>query len=253
MWLLRPLRVRVQHAAVSVARHARACDHAPMTDAEPMPITLLSTWRSGQRCPRRVDGKPKRSIWRREPSTVDTILVHATAVRGGFGVATAQLAAVTQAQLDAVGHGLTPDAAVYTAALAARFARTTYHGVYMPRIRTSLVQWPAMDRTYHGDAANSCSMGWAYDGSFRPGLLDDLDIEAARESLRHLIRDALEQGCPLRRVSPHANHSTKQHDPGPLVWREVIVPVAEQLGLELALDWTTGEGQPWARRWMEAD
>ena len=217
------------------------------------PIELISSWRTGQRCPLRVGDKPKRRAWPRKIADVDTVLVHATAEAGGFGPGKSRLARKVAEVLGDETREPTPDELIEARrrALVERYGRQTYHGLYSPTVRTSLVQWPATDYTYHGDRANSCSLGWAYDGRFAPDHSDELDIEGGRESLRHLIRDALEQGCPLRRVSPHANHSRKPHDPGPLVWLEVVRPVAEQFGLELELDWTTGKGQPWARRWMD--
>lgn len=221
-----------------------------MTDA---PIVLLDDWRSGQRCPWSVTGSKRR--WpARSASGVDTVLVHATGVLGGFGVS---VAAVHDAVLRTQGPDASPDLpAARVVARLARYRKTPYHGLYSPRDRASVVQWPATDLTYHGNAPNRVSVGWAYDGKFTPSEHDDLDVEGGRESLRHLIRAAIEQGCPLRRVTPHANHApppkhAKPHDPGPRVWLDVVRPVAEEFGLELANEWTTGGAKPWALRWME--
>jgi hypothetical protein len=178
-------------------------------------IEQRDDWRTGQRCPR----KKCRFWWRRSVASVD------------------------------------PDRVEFDPAHMARLARyreTPYHGLYSPRDHLSVVQWSAAEYTYHGDGANKRSVGWAYDGLFKPSHMDALDVEGGREGLRHMIRAALEQGCPLRQVSAHACHSRKMHDPGPRVWLEVVEPVAAEFGLEVAADWTTGVGQPWIKRWREA-
>lgn len=231
-------------------------------------ITLLDDYRSGQRCPRRVDGVKKRRWWPRAASSVDTVLVHATAVKGGFGVDANELAAhVAKHHPKAERESGWDASEVYMIArrelLGQRFRRTPYHGWYHRGERMSVVQWPATDVTYHGNAPNTRSLGWAYDGKFTPSEHDELDIEGGRASLRHLIERALEQGCALRQISPHANHAppprhAKPHDPGPRVWLEVVIPVVEQLRaervvtLDIDANWTTGGAEPWAKRWMEA-
>lgn len=219
------------------------------------PIERLDDWRSGQHCPRKVGGTRKRRLWGRTLASVDTVLVHATAVRGGFGVDHAMVEAALVELDEAAPNAVEAAGSLGPArrwAVAKRYRETPYHGLYHPEMRMSVVQWPATDYTYHGDGVNSCSIGWAYDGLFKPEHQDTLDIEGGRESLRHFIEAALEQGCPLRRISAHACHSTKMHDPGPRVWLDVVLPVAEQFGLDPAPNWTTGVGQPWVKRWMEA-
>lgn len=229
-----------------------------MTDDAP--ITLLDDYRSGQRCPRLVGGVKKRRLWGRLVGSVDTVLLHATAVAGGFGVSNElanDIRTLINRERGPDGRpAVVGDAEVQQRARFARYRETPYHGLYSPRDRVSVVQWGAGQHTYHGNAPNSCSLGWAYDGKFTPSEHDELDIEGGRASLRHLIERALEQGCPLRRVTPHANHApppkyAKPHDPGPRVWLDVVVPVANEFGLDLALDWVTGGAQPWAKRWME--
>lgn len=235
-----------------------------MTDAA---ITLLDDWRSGQRCPWRPV-KSKRRWLARSVASVDTVLVHATGVLGGFGVSEAQardafgsiapierLAALADYKARGALYHVLKEEADRVARLA-RYRETPYHGLYSPRDRASVVQWPATDFTYHGNRPNAVSVGWAYDGSFKPLAADEveeldrpLDVEGGRESLRHLIRAALEQGCPLRRVSPHAQHANKPHDPGARVWLEVVEPVAFEFGLAIDVDWVTGNGRDEIYRW----
>lgn len=229
-------------------------------------VTLLDDYRTGQRCPWAPVGSKRRWL-ARSASSVTTVLVHATAVKGGFS---AGVRGLSEALAEMEPDPDKPVSDVMTEAriraLVKRFRETPYHGYFISKregaaggdpFRVSVVQWPATDLTYHGNAPNRMSIGWAYDGKFTPAESDDLDVEGARASLTHLIERALEQGCPLSRVTPHANHAppprqAKPHDPGPRVWLDVVCPVAEKFGLDLALDWTTGGAAPWAKRWMEA-
>jgi hypothetical protein len=216
-------------------------------------ITLLDDWRS-QRCPWRVVDSKRRWL-ARSVAGVDTVLVHATGVKGGFGVSRQQSAAAlvrTDKTTPHVGLSDADYAFARTDARLHRYRETPYHGLYSPRDRVSVVQWPATDFTYHGNKPNAVSVGWAYDGKFTPTESDDLDVEGGRASLRHLINAALEQGCPLRRVTAHAQHSNKPHDPGPRVWLEVVEPVAGEFGLVVALDWVTGNGRDEIDRWRRA-
>lgn len=228
------------------------------------PITLLDDYRTGQRAPWALVGSKRRWL-ARTVASVDTVLVHATGVAGGFGVGPRQLASAL-AEMDPGPEDLVSDVMTQARirALVKRFRETPYHGYFVSKPKgyaggdpfsLSMVQWAATDFTYHGNSPNAVSVGWAYDGKFTPSEHDDLDVEGGRESLRHLIRAAVEQGCPLRRVTCHANHApppkhAKPHDPGPRVWLEVVRPVAEEFGLTLENDWTSGGAKPWARRWM---
>jgi hypothetical protein len=182
-------------------------------------VTILrDDYKSGQRCPEK-----RRGLWRRRIATVESVLVHATAVAGGFALA--------HYQIKAAGGDLE--------ALLARYRETPYHGVYSPRFGLSVVQWAASEYTHHGNGANSWSVGWAYDGLFTTSHLDELDVDGGREALRHFIEAQREQGVELKYIDAHANHSNKPFDPGPQVWRGVVLPVAADLGLEVRPSFVT--------------
>lgn len=212
-----------------------------MTDAG---ITLVDDWRTGQRCP-----SAKRRWLRRKVAAVDTVLVHATGVLGGFDVTRGQRAGAAYRSLGTAQPMVDNDPRATVAARLHRYRETPYHGVYSPRDRVSVVQWAATDFTYHGNKPNYCSLGWAYDGRFTDDESDELDIEGGRASLRHLINAALEQGCPLAKVTCHAQHSNKPHDPGPVLWLAIVEQVAIDFGLEIAVDWVTGSGAPRIKQW----
>jgi len=78
---------------------------------------------------------------------------------------------------------------------------------------------------------------------------DGLDVEGGRESLRHVVEVGRAQGCPISKVTAHANHSNKPFDPGAEVWRAIVEPVADELGLEVLADWTTRGHRPVIADW----
>lgn len=215
---------------------------------------LRDDWRDGQRCPR-IRGKPKRRAWKRSPSSVTRICVHATAVAGGFGLAPYQRQAAAM-RLRKAGRLSLSLEEIDLEALRARYRETTYHGIYRQpddeNEGLSVVQWPITDYTYHGNGANGSSVGWAIDGLWSDQHRDPLDVDGARASLRHLADRAAEQGADLREITAHANHANKPHDPGALVWRAVVRPVAAELGLDIRPEWTTRGARPVIADWEAA-
>ena len=179
---------------------------------------------------------PPGEKWRARPrplAQVTTVLVHQTAVHGGFGVRS-QL-------LDRHGG----DA---LAARQARYRDTPYHELYSPQDRASIVQWPAWAYTFHGHKANRYSVGWAYDGKL-PG--DALDVEGARASLTHFVEVMREAGAPLRYVEAHRQHSAQRGgDPGVEIWTRVVRPLLEQLELAQRPEHVTGTGKRLPPAWL---
>lgn len=165
---------------------------------------------------------------------VNTVVVHQTAVKGGFGVAAYQLAAA---------HGDVQKAR------RVRYRDTPYHGVYSPRDRSSVVQWPPSFTTWHGHGSNRYSVAWSYDGLL-PG--DQLDVAGARASLRHFVRSMRGAGVPLRYIEAHRQHSKNRGaDPGVEIWTKVVRPLLGELGLQERPYHTTGTGYPLPAEWRK--
>ena len=155
-------------------------------------------------------------------------------MRGGFGVTARQLARFEG----------DPDAEQL--ARVARYKKTPYHGIYSPKSKVSVVQWPVWAYMYHGHKSNRYSLGWAYDALLPE---DPLDASGARESVRHLLAYAKSQGCEIRHIEAHAQHSNKPRDPGAGIWREVAQPIAREFGLTFT-DRVTGKGAPIPASWL---
>jgi hypothetical protein len=198
-------------------------------------VQLIETWQS---VPRPLAPGHKGSTRRvRDPARVSVLLIHQTAVLGGFGA--------TERQIDATPDHL-PRYEREQVARQIRYRKTPYHGVYDPQASVSIVQWPVWAYMWHGNGGNGDSVGWAYDGKI-PG--DDLDVDAAREALRHMIDAARRQGAKLARVESHRQHSAARGgDPGAEIWRGVVLPVAAECGLGLSTR-VTGSGQANPAAW----
>ncbi|MGH1346273.1 MAG: hypothetical protein ACRBN8_32200 [Nannocystales bacterium] len=191
------------------------------------PVEYIEPFRGLSRLPEGFKGRRVR----RELSDVVAVVVHQTAVRGGFGV--------TQSAVRRSGSE--------TMARVGRYQNTPYHGIYSPRDRASIVQWPVWVHSYHGNRSNAYSLGWSYDGKL-PG--DALDVEQAQLSLAHLVSVGREFGAPLQYVEAHRQHSAQRGgDPGQAIWQRVVVPMLSKLGLATRPAHTTGDGLPLPDSW----
>lgn len=170
---------------------------------------------------------------RRDLAGVDTIVIHQTAVKGGFGIGSKRLDAAGGDELR--GRML-------------HYLETPYHAIYSPRDRASILQWPAWAYSWHGDGANRYSIGWAYDGQL-PG--DVLDVEGARAALRHAVETYRRAGVPLRYVEAHRQHDDQRAgDPGAEIWCRVVRPMLRELGLQERPTHTTRDGLTLPPSWL---
>lgn len=194
-------------------------------------LEMVEPFRTVTRLPEGFKGRRER----RSLANVVAVVIHQTAVRGGFGLTAAALQRRGGDRL---------------AARMDRYRSTPYHALYSPADRASIIQWPAWAYSYHGHASNSYSVGWAYDGKF-PG--DDLQVEHARASLAHLVEVVREAGAPLNFVEAHRQHSAQRGgDPGEAIWREVVMPSLDKLGLTTRAAHTTRDGLELPQSWLES-
>jgi hypothetical protein len=193
-------------------------------------VIFVETYRSISVLPRGFEKARKRP---RTLELVDTIVVHQTAVAGGFDVSARVLDRHN-------GHE--------AEARQSRYRETPYHGLYSPKDKASIVQWPAWAHTYHGNKANATSVGWAYDGRF-PG--DELTLPGARAALRHFVRAMRSAGAPLRYIEAHRQHSANRAgDPGPEIWSRLVRPLLRELDLQERATRTTGTGLTLPPDWL---
>lgn len=199
-------------------------------DADDVGMIFIESYRVVTSIPR---GFEKARKLPRALELVDTIVVHQTAVAGGFGVSQRLLERHR-------GHECE--------ARQTRYRQTPYHGLYSPKDKASIVQWPAWAYTFHGHKANATSVGWAYDGQL-PG--DELALPGARAALRHFVKTMRAAGAPLRYIEAHRQHSAdRAADPGVEIWSLIVRPLLAELGLQERAKRTTGTGLALPPDWL---
>jgi hypothetical protein len=192
-------------------------------------MIFVETYRNVTTIPRGFEKARKLPRSRLE---VDTVVIHQTAVGGGFAVSKRML----EQHRDEFQ------------ARQVRYRDTPYHGLFSPRDRASIIQWPAWAHTFHGHKSNATSVGWAYDGSL-PG--DALDLLGARAALRHFVIAMRAAGAPLRYVEAHRQHSRERAlDPGVEIWTQLVRPLLADIGLEERATRTTGTGLELPAEWL---
>jgi hypothetical protein len=192
-------------------------------------MIFVETYRNVISVPRAFQKARKRP---RSLMEVDTVVIHQTAVGGGF--------AVSKRMLEHHGDEFQ--------ARQIRYRDTPYHGMFSPRDRASIIQWPAWVHTFHGHKSNTTSVGWAYDGMV-PG--DELDLAGARAALRHFVIAMREAGVPLRYVEAHRQHAAERAlDPGVEIWTQIVRPLLADVGLEERSARTTGSGLALPAEWL---
>jgi hypothetical protein len=213
----------------------------------------------------------KRNKYPRPLRWVNTLVVHQTAVSGGFaagedwqlkGHKLVGLLSSSPNWSDELNedHWLIPDPAPAAGRLFRYETQETYHGLYSQRDRVSLNQFSARWRTFHGHESNARSVGWAIDGLFNgKSDTDTLDVDGATRALIHFVgcvrRELVASGLPasqLRYIEAHRQHSDQRgRDPGPEIWSQVVLPVAKVLGLETT-ERTTGTGKVIPDSWKDS-
>jgi len=185
----------------------------------------------------------------RNPGTIDTIVLHQTAVEFG----------TSRAAVRAAGGD---------AELAQRL-RALNVGSHALAFREG---WVVIQRTlrsysYHANGLNRRSLGLEIEGNYRgladdprtvwsgarpSGALDELTVATARAAVSWLVRTGRALGMPLRFIAAHRQSSpTRRADPGEEIWRRVALEHAvAELGLETVPGRTWGEGRPIPIEWQ---
>lgn len=217
--------------------------------------------------------EPKAYSGVRDPDDFDLAMMHCTAVTQGFGVQKYGLTGTDHwrkilvsgtlvktapwlySQMSAAGMLANPDEAVHFLALASRYRNTPYHaigtqaGYLFKNRRTTQTSW-------HGQGTRSSGgnkgMGIAFDASPSTHLTDRM-IATFRAAVRlaHLwwLNDQREED-PVWKVVTHAQAKWpgRAKDPGPALWRDVVLPEVNALRDEghdivIDFDWRYGTGR----------
>ena len=199
-------------------------------------------------------------------SALDLIVVHVTAVKGGFGVSKSRVKYWAKL-LDAHGIDDLPDGLAHQLldahgnfihsetdlaqrlALWERFSNVPYHQVAL-RNGDILTNHPLDRVSWHGNAGN---VGVGFSVDCAPSeKLDEWMIETARMALLTLIMRVREVSLqPVIRIAPHRAYSaSRRDDPGAYVWRNVIeFVVSHSQGVVIDFETKRDGGLPVPNTW----
>ncbi len=225
----------------------------PEPDSRTRFFDLRSVQSKRHKKTKRVGGRTVK----RDPRTVDSVVVHQTAIEYGL----------SKRQIDAAA-GDRDLALAYRGLNAACHAIAFRSGVYV-------ATHPLVHYVNHGHGFNAHSLGLEIEGRY-PGLMDDpstapredlrttwrgnpsemtdLVIETACEALRYLVEEGRASGMPIRRVYAHRqSKGNRVSDPGQEIWERVVLGFAvPELGLETMPRVISRDGNPVPKEWDPA-
>lgn len=189
--------------------------------------------------------KRRGKVVRRDPSVVDGVTLHQTAIH--FGPTAADLANA---------EGDRDIALAYRVKRIASHA-TSFDGFYAKT-------YPLDYYIYHGNYLNKKTLGLEVEGLY-PGLIDDPTtlwkgqpteltegrIEAAREALCYLVEEGKALGMPIKYIYAHRQaKKNRRSDPGEELWRKVALEYGvDVLGLKTRPMYALATGRPIPRAW----
>jgi len=143
-------------------------------------------------------------------------------------------------------------------ALHQRFWTVPYH--YVGLLNGDLLyNNPATRYTYHGNGGNKRLVGVSAEANL-PGLeknrakkhsaLDEHFIETNRATLRLAVTKEREAGAPIEGLYAHRQYSDgRLGDPGEGWWKEVGIPMSQEMHLERRVTFFNGTGTQICREW----
>lgn len=221
----------IRHSVLKTLRLLRQQDELTATariglvDGQHLPITKQKAYPLGQR--------------KHTPEQLDTIVVHVTGVSQGFGVSSRQVSAWERKG----GHPEYPGLEPEELALLARYRDTPYHHLVswggISFSNRDLEQW-----TWHANRGNY-GVGIAFDCDW-DDLLTDRHCRQFQIGLHDLaFRVRAWTGKRRLKVVAHRQFSrSRAVDPGPRIWRSVVLPWVKADG-DVSVHWklAMGSGQ----------
>ncbi len=143
-------------------------------------------------------------------------------------------------------------------ALHQRFWKVPYHWVAL--LNGDVLRNNGIERyTYHGNGGNGPLVGVSLEGNF-PGLeknrkpkhngYDEHTILTGRAALRLAVTDGRDRGAPIEALYAHRQYSKNRiGDPGEGWWKEIGIPISQELHLERRVIFKHGSGNEICREW----
>lgn len=97
---------------------------------------------------------------------------------------------------------------------------------------TVIINAPLRAYLFHGNALNAHTVGIEIERDGEAETMPDAQVAACLYAARWLVSALEAEGCRVTEAWGHRqSHGGKPGDPGPEVWRRVVIPSSEELGL----------------------
>lgn len=177
-------------------------------------------------------------VMKRDPRTVDGIVLHQTGVEYGL----------TAAQVRAVGGDR--HEALHRRALGQHVHMGVFDGKEAGvRCGHAVYSHPLDWYIYSADELNKRSISIEVEGKFAGTYLVEQAskwlIDGAKEGLKFLVDEGRRMGMPIKYIWAHRQSSKNRgSDPGPELWKKLVLGYAVPvLGLEIQPDLVVGDGR----------
>lgn len=153
------------------------------------------------------------------------------------------------------------DATAARLALHARFWTVAYHWVVL-RNGDVLYNNQPTRYTFHGNGANAAAIGVSMEGMLPArerdrrashDAADEAFVARGQRLLRLAVATTRAAGAPLTHITAHRCFSPdRRGDPGEAAWRQVVVPLLDELGLEVDYGFAEAGGRPIPTDWDDS-
>lgn len=199
----------------------------------------------------------------RNESSVNTVVTHVTAVRGGFGPGSSRMKKwqllldknqVNPALAKQLNNFPKEDHALLLS-LWERYSQLPYHWLGVQAVKGHIIHnlFPSV-YSYHAGIGNRNSVGWAMDCQYDEELSEGF-VGAGQEALRRCIQEVRSVCNGTVFIQAHRNYSDQRtNDPGHNVWSQVIEPVVKEIPYaKIQYDLAKGSGKAIPDAWLSED
>lgn len=176
---------------------------------------------------------------------------------GGFGISKARIRHWDKAEIKGPPGLSAAGATSEMLALGDRYAAqygnqsgVSYHGIASLTPAALFLNLSFDWVSWHGDGANTDFAGFAFDFDTRYDTLDERTRAIYIGMMCEFIDHMRDEGHPAEVLTIHGAWANKA-DPGPVICRDVLVPVAAGMGMEIDYDFQTNGGTSFRemRKW----
>lgn len=181
--------------------------------------------------------------WRKKRTKKKGILIHHSAVHGGFGTHRS-VRNKYEGRCNNVMKWGSEENYVKAMALGHRYRGepehlnkggcVPYHAIWNEHVGVTYYNLDFDLHSFHGNTANRDFLGWCWDENSKK-VGDNFDMSGAQDSLRQFVIDARADGHPIEEFTCHCAWTNKPNDPGRGFIDLVVEPIAMEM--QIKIDW----------------